>query len=129
MLAHMFAKRKRLFGIELDTNGCSCYRVGERMFVKDGASKDYLRLPARRRGWGRILGLAALLMLVSARLAYGSEPAPTRSVVVVPGDTLWSIAQTHYAGDPRPRVEQILLLNHLASPQLLPGQSLQIPRA
>ena len=71
------------------------------MFGKDGASKDYLRLPARRRGWGRILGLAALLMLVSARLAYGSEPVPSRSVVVAPGDTLWSIAQTRYriAGD------------------------------
>ena len=99
------------------------------MFVQDGASKAFLRLPARRRGWGRILGLAALLMLVPARLAYGSEPVPTRSVVVTPGDTLWSIAQAHYAGDPRPRVEQILLLNHLASPQLLPGQSLRIPRA
>jgi LysM repeat protein len=99
------------------------------MFATDAAPKDYLRLRPRRRGWGRVLVLAALLTIVCARLAYGSEPVPTQAVVVAPGDTLWSIAQAHYAGDPRPHVEEILRLNHLASPQLLPGQSLQIPRA
>ena|SRR5438309_11748885 len=99
------------------------------MFASDVATKDYLRVRPGRRGWGRVLGLAAILMLVTARLAYGSEPVPTRPVVVAPGDTLWSIAQAHYAGDPRPHVEQILSLNHLSSPQLIPGQSLQIPRS
>lgn len=98
------------------------------MFATDLASKDYLGVGPGRRGWGRILGLAAILMLVTARLAYGSEPVATRQVVVAPGDTLWSIAQAHYAGDPRPHVEEILSLNHLSSPQLIPGQSLQIPR-
>jgi LysM repeat protein len=95
---------------------------------EDAARKDFLQLSPRRRGWGRILALAAALLLLTARIAYGSEPAPTRSVVVAPGDTLWSIAQAHYGGDPRPHVEQILRLNHLDSPRLLPGQSLQIPR-
>src|SRR5579864_1310051 len=99
------------------------------MFVTpDIASKEYLRVRPRRRGWGRVLGLAAILMVVTARLAYGSEPAATGLVVVAPGDTLWSIAQAHYAGDPRPHVEEILSLNHMSSPLLIPGQSLQIPR-
>jgi LysM repeat protein len=98
------------------------------MFVMDAASKRYLRTPSRRRGWGRIVALAALLMLVSARLAYGSEPVATQAVVVAPGDTLWGIAEAHYAGDPRPHVEEILRLNHLSSAQLIPGQSLRIPR-
>lgn len=99
------------------------------MFVIDAAPKGYLAVPPRRRGWGRVVVLAAALVLASARLAYGSEPVRLQTVVVAPGDSLWSIAQAHYAGDPRPRVEQILRLNHLASPVVVPGESLQIPRA
>jgi LysM repeat protein len=99
------------------------------MFATDVASKEYLRIRRPPRGWGRVVALAAVLVLITARVAYGSEPVATQAVVVQPGDSLWSIAQAHYAGDPRPHVEEILRLNHLSSPQLLPGQSLQIPRA
>ena len=97
------------------------------MFVQDGAQNQYPR-PQRRRGWGRILLLAAILVVATARLAYGSGPVPTHTVVVAPGDTLWSIATAQYRGDPRPHVEAILEVNHLRSPLLTPGQSLLIPR-
>ena len=99
------------------------------MFADDAAPKGFLAVPRRRRGFGRVLVLAAALVLASGRLAYGSEPLQLQTVVVAPGDSLWSIAQAHYGGDPRPRVEQILRLNHLTSPVLVPGESLQIPRA
>src|SRR5207244_8172696 len=95
-------------------NTCSCKPltrtpvrviVGlERMFVQDGIQNAYPR-PRRRRGWGRVLVLAAVLVVASGRLAYGSGPATTDSVVVTPGDTVWSIAADHYPGDPRPHVE------------------------
>ena len=97
------------------------------MFVQDGIKNAYPR-PQRRRGWGRILVLAAVLLLVTGRLAYGSGPPPSDRVVVEPGDTVWSIAAAHYRGDPRPHVEAILQANRLQTPLLRPGQALQIPR-
>ncbi len=97
------------------------------MFVQDGARNVFPR-PRRRRGWGRIVLLAGVLILAGSRLAYGSGPQPVQLVVVGPGDTLWSIAASHYHGDPRPQVDAIVSLNHLRSPLLAPGQTLQIPR-
>jgi LysM repeat protein len=97
------------------------------MFVQDGARHSYPR-PQRRRGWGRILVLTTALLLVTGRLAYGSGPVHSDSVVVAPGDTVWSIATAHYRGDPRPHVEAILTANGLATPILRPGQALQLPR-
>ncbi len=97
------------------------------MFVQDGARYAYPR-PQRRRGWGRILVLTAVLLLATGRLAYGSGPVRADTVVVAPGDTVWSIATAHYGGDPRPHVEAILAANRLATPLLRPGQALQLPR-
>jgi LysM repeat protein len=71
--------------------------------------------------------LAAALLIVSAQLAYGNSPARYDQIVVGEGDSLWSIAQAHYQGDPRPRVDQIMRINHLASPTLIPGEALRIP--
>ncbi len=97
------------------------------MFVQDGGRNLYPR-PQRRRGWGRILVLAAALLVVTSGLAYGSGPLASDRVVVAPGDTVWSIAAAHYRGDPRPHVEAILQANRLQTPLLTPGQALQLPR-
>ncbi len=97
------------------------------MFVQDGVRNAYPR-PRRRRGWGRVLFLAAALLLATGRLAYGSGPLGSDRVVVEPGDTVWSIAAAHYRGDPRPHVEAILQANRLQTPLLKPGQALQLPR-
>jgi LysM repeat protein len=97
------------------------------MFVQDSLRHAYPR-PQRRRGWGRVIVLAAALLLVTGRLAYGSGPIPSDRVVVAPGDTVWSIAAAHYQGDPRRHVEAILQANRLATPLLKPGQALQLPR-
>ena len=99
----------------------------ERMFVQDGARLRYPR-PQRRRGWGRILVLAAALVLATGRLAYGSGPQTSDRVVVAPGDTVWSIVAAHYRGDPRAHVDAILQANRLSTPLLTPGQTLQLPR-
>jgi LysM repeat protein len=97
------------------------------MFVQDGARNRYAR-PRRRRGWGRILVLATILVIATGRLAYGSGPMAADMVVVAPGDTVWSIAAARYRGDPRPHVEAILQANHLTTPLVMPGQALLIPR-
>src|SRR5205823_15008066 len=118
-------------------NSCSCKSLTrtpvraifgrERMFVQDGLQNAYPR-PRRRRGWGRVLGVEAVLVVATGRLAYGSGTLKADSVVVTPGDTLWSIASARYRGDPPPHVEAILEANHLTSPMLTPGQALLIPR-
>jgi LysM repeat protein len=127
ILAHPFAERKHLFVQGLTRTPVRVRLVCERMFVQDGARNVFPR-PRHRRGWGRVVLVAAVLAIATARLAYGSGPVATDQVVVEPGDTLWSIAASHYHGDPRPHVEAILQLNHLDSPRLLPGQALRLPR-
>lgn len=97
------------------------------MFVQGGLHRAYPR-PRRQRGWGRVLVLAAILVVATGRLAYGSGPVPSDTVVVAPGDTVWTIAASHFRGDPRPHVDEILVANHLSSPILTPGQTLRIPR-
>jgi LysM repeat protein len=101
--------------------------ANEQMFWQDGVRPRYPR-PQRRRGWGRIVVLAAALVLATGRLAYGSGPPASDRVVVAAGDTIWSIAAAHYRGDPRPHVEAILQANRLSTPLLMPGQTLQLPR-
>jgi LysM repeat protein len=50
------------------------------------------------------------------------------SVVVQPGDTLWSIASpVAGSGDVRATVAEIRRLNGLSSARLVPGQTLQLP--
>ena len=97
------------------------------MFGQDSVRHAYPR-PERRRGWGRVLLVAAVLLVATGRLAYGSGPARADTVVVAPGDTVWSIAAAHYQGDPRAHIEAILQANRLSSPLLKPGQALQLPR-
>ena len=51
----------------------------------------------------------------------------TQVYVVQPGDTLWSIASSRYAGDPREGVWKLQRRNHLAGTTLTPGQRLTVP--
>jgi hypothetical protein len=46
---------------------------------------------------------------------------------VQPADTLWSIAATHYAGDPREAIWELQERNDLAGTTLQPGQRLILP--
>ena len=60
--------------------------------------------------------------------ARGSGPVHYTTVVVEPGDTLWSIAAEHYPGDDvRIRVEDIEQANGLAGPTIEVGRTLKLP--
>jgi hypothetical protein len=72
-----------------------------------------------------ILTLATLIVAVVARTSSGH--GPERVYVVRPADTLWSIASTHYGGDPREAVWRIERRNHLESALLRPGERLVLP--
>jgi nucleoid-associated protein YgaU len=79
--------------------------------------------------WLLVVVLMLALGVLLARVALGgTEPAYT-VVVVQPGDTLWSIAAARYpAADPRERVQAIEALNGLSGPDILAGESLELPQ-
>jgi LysM repeat protein len=80
--------------------------------------------------FGKIILIAALALIAWAALARASHGAgPEQRYTVRPGDTLWSIAATHYAGDPRDAIYRIDHRNHLAGSVLVPGQRLVLPSA
>ena len=78
--------------------------------------------------FGKILMLAALVLIAWAMVARASQGAgPTVRYTVKPGDTLWSIAASHYAGDPRDAIYRIDRKNDLSGSVIVPGQSLVLP--
>ena len=78
--------------------------------------------------FAKVLLIAALALIAWAALARASHGAgPEQRYTVKPGDTLWSIAAAHYAGDPREGVWQLQKRNDLAGTTLTPGQRLVLP--
>jgi LysM repeat protein len=72
-----------------------------------------------------LIFVAVVLWAVLARdTGAGAHPTHYR---VQTGDTLWSIALTHIAGDPREGVWRIQQLNDLEGARLVPGQRLVVP--
>ena len=79
-------------------------------------------------GWLLVAALIVLASLVLARGALGGTAPASVTVVVQPGDSLWSIAATHYPGaDTRERVDAIERLNGLSGPVIVAGETLQLP--
>ena len=78
--------------------------------------------------FGKLLILVCIAALAVGFAARGSSGAgPKRTYVVRPGDTLWSVAQRTYSGDPRQGVWELQHRNHLASATIVPGQKLVVP--
>jgi hypothetical protein len=94
-----------------------------------------VRLTRRARRLAVVLALAAGVAIGSwlgPLLSSGGEGdlrlAGVDSVVVQPGDTLWSIAiSLNGDGDVRAVVDEIMELNGLNSAALVPGQTLLLP--
>jgi LysM repeat protein len=80
--------------------------------------------------FGKILLIAALALIAWAVVARASHGAgPEVRYTVKQGDTLWSIAVSHYAGDPRDAIYRIDRRNHLGRSLIVPGQRLVLPSA
>jgi nucleoid-associated protein YgaU len=78
---------------------------------------------------GRILLLVvAVLLLWALFAAETGAGGPERTYRVKPGDTLWSIAERTFAGDPREGVWELRRRNELGSSvMIVPGQVLVLP--
>ena len=108
------------------------------MATPNGVSATRLRLTVRgRRVLAALAAAPAVIALSLAILSGGgalasgetSAPAGTfEQVTVMPGDTLWSIAEEVAPHeDPRDVVDAIMRLNALPSGSLTAGQSLAVP--
>jgi len=76
----------------------------------------------------RIILIVGLAVLIWSALARSSDAHGAKQVVTVrPYETLWSIAQRHYAGDLRDAIWQIERANHLQSADVRVGQKLVLP--
>jgi LysM domain len=76
--------------------------------------------------WALIFVTALAVMLALSRVAQGGAVAAT--LVVQPGDTLWTIAAARYpADDTRARVDEIERMNDLTSPVIVVGETLRLP--
>jgi nucleoid-associated protein YgaU len=75
------------------------------------------------------LGVAlALLLTVALGAARPSGGAtPEARYVVQPGDTLWTIAEQRYGGDPRKGIWKLREANQLSGSSLQPGDVLLVP--
>ena len=89
-----------------------------------------LRSARRIRPAGRlaVVLLALAVSLWLAIVAHGGTVAPYSTVVVQPGDTLWSIAAQRYPSDDvRARVDDIERANGLPGPVIEAGEILHLP--
>jgi nucleoid-associated protein YgaU len=111
------------------------------VWVPTGQMSAHVVRLTRRGRLARSLALAAVIVLLvvsvaevvgggAARASAASRTAPvsTLSVVVEPGDSLWSIAvRTAPTTDPRDVVTRIRDLNGMRSNLIQPGQVLLVP--
>ena len=78
--------------------------------------------------FARVIAVALVAVIGWAAFVRPSDgAAPERSYVVRRGDTLWTIAERMYGGDPREGVWRIQQRNGLGSGALQPGTVLYLP--
>jgi nucleoid-associated protein YgaU len=135
MLAPRRAERKLLFAV---LTAERAFAILERMYAAGYGIKPWRAdrtggSPLARLGRKAalvllVVGLVVLASLGLAVAARGGRPAPVTTVVVQPGDTLWSIASERYpADDVRVRVDDIEQANGLQGPAIQVGQTLVLP--
>jgi predicted Zn-dependent protease len=75
------------------------------------------------------LSLAVSLPTLASGHLYAASPQHYTTVVVKPGDDLWTLAAAHTSqtGDVQATIDRVMADNHLATATLRPGQRLRIP--
>ena len=76
----------------------------------------------------KFLGFLLAGLVIWAVTAHSSNGAGKRQIYTVKRyDTLWSIAASHYGGDPRSAIYRLEERNGLSGVVVLPGQKLVLP--
>lgn len=80
------------------------------------------------RMFARMLVLVVVAVGLWALFAHDTQATgPVERYTVRSGDTLWSIAEAHGAGDVRRAVWELRERNHLTGVTIRPGQVLLVP--
>jgi hypothetical protein len=76
------------------------------------------------------LSLAITVPLLSAVTIHAAPPARYTTVVVRPGDDVWSLAEARApkGADIQSVVDDIIAVNHIGGAGLTPGQRIRIPQ-
>jgi nucleoid-associated protein YgaU len=78
--------------------------------------------------FARIVVIVALVVVAVAWGARRSDSAGREQTYLVrAGDTLWTIAASHYGGDTREGVWRLQNRNHLTGTLVRPGEKLVLP--
>ena len=76
----------------------------------------------------KLLGTIVVAVVLGLGMAKpGGTAGPTEPYVVRAGDTLWSIAEARYDGDPRKAVWRIRKDNELGKRSIMAGEVLDLP--
>jgi hypothetical protein len=76
------------------------------------------------------LSLAVTVPVLSAATIHAAAPIHYATVVVKPGDNVWSLAESRTApgADVQSLVDEIVAANHIGPSGVMPGQRLRIPQ-
>ena len=77
--------------------------------------------------FGRFLMIALVAVVAFSVVRSSHGAGREQRYVVKPTDTLWSIAQKHYAGDPRDAILRVQQANRLGGATIVPGETLLLP--
>jgi hypothetical protein len=118
--------------------------VGAKTLINQGFSQGFTTNPSgsivlnRRGRLARTLVVLSLAIVMVATFAFSAGAGSTDSmastpdsyvtVVVGPGESLWSLANRMAGdGDARSLIEEIMVVNSLDTPDVQAGQTLRIP--
>jgi predicted Zn-dependent protease len=75
------------------------------------------------------LSLAVSIPTLASGHLYAASPQRYETVVVKPGDSLWTLAaaRTAATGDVQGTIDRVMADNHLGTATLQPGQRIRIP--
>jgi hypothetical protein len=76
------------------------------------------------------LSLAVTVPVLSAATIHAAAPVRYATVIVAPGDNVWSLAEARAGkgADIQSIVDDIVAINHIGAAGLVPGQRISIPR-
>lgn len=121
----MNTSSKSVRSTAIRANNCSVVRINGRNVV----SMKRVRRVKRLRVLVLLSAVIVLCALFMPRTAVSAVPEKFVTYTVRPGDTLWNYAATITPknSDISDSVERLLVINHLSSPDLEVGQSINVP--
>jgi hypothetical protein len=117
----------RRHAIILGANSRSPLYLGSEKLVRYGRRRRFTLMPLIALG---SLSLAVTVPMLSAATIHAAAPVRYATVIVQPGDNVWSLAERRVprGSDVQSVVDDIVAINHISESGLFPGQRIRIPQ-